>query len=207
MLRLSAIAADRTVDLAPTRHARLRAATAEAHARLHRHPGFTAIQDATISLAGYRLLLARLLGFYLPFEAATGIGAERSGWLTADLRALGAAPAGFACCQAFTPFQGEAARLGAAYLAEGSLLGGRALARGLDVLLGPDSVDGRRFFLGRGSATGAGWQAFLARLAHGAESGAEGGAEGGHAAAVAAAVQAFGQFETWMEGWNAEETG
>ena len=177
----------------PALHARLRAATADAHARLHLHPGFKAIQDGSITPAAYRALLARLLGFYLPFEAACGMDDERSAWLRADLRALGAAHQRIALCPAMPLLDGEAARLGAAYLAEGSLLGGRDLARKLDGLLGAGVIAGRRFFLGRGAATGPGWQAFLARLA---------AAYGDAPAAEASAVLMFGVFENWMEHWR-----
>jgi heme oxygenase len=191
--RLSAVATAPVSEAPATLHALLRTATAESHARLHLHAGFKAIQDNTISLAAYRALLARLLGFYLPFEAATGIGNERSAWLAADLRALGAAPDQIALCPAMPGLATDAARLGAAYMAEGSLLGGRDLARKLDHLLGEGVLDGRRFFTGRGAATGAAWRDFLTRLA---------AAETGHDAAAAAAAS-FSVFESWMGGWRA----
>jgi heme oxygenase len=74
------------------------------------------------------------------------------------------------------------------------MLGGRALAGGLDRVLGAGTQAGRRFFLGRGAATGAAWQGFLRQLDE---------AEPAQAACVASAVDMFSRFEIWMEGWRA----
>jgi len=178
---------------APALHARLRAATAELHARLHLHPGLQAIQDGSITLSAYQDVLRRLLGFYLPFEAACELPAERSAWLAADLHALGAASTVVPYCASLPPLETAAARLGAAYMAEGSLLGGRDLARRLDPLLGHGVLPGRRFFTGRDAATGPHWQKFLARVA---------ATTTGQDAVVAASCASFGAFETWMENWR-----
>ena len=172
----------------------LRHATQDAHQRLHLHPGFAAIQNETIALPAYRALLLRLYGFYLPFEAATEIGTERSRWLREDIEAVspGGVPPTVPLCPSLPLLDTAERRLGALYMVEGSALGGRGLARHLERLFGPGTRAGRCFFLGRGAATGEAWTAFLARLAaagHGGE-------------IVAAAVEIFTVFEAWLGGWG-----
>lgn len=181
----------------------LRAATQGVHDRLHHHAGFAAIQDATIDLADYRDLIVRLYGFYVPFEAAAGIGPDRSGWLAADLEALGldrplhALPR----CPHVPHLDGADLRLGALYVAEGSALGGRGLARGLDQLLGRDATAGRRFLIGRGAGTGEGWNSYLARLSA-APYGPSARAE-----IIKGAVETFAAFERWLNGWSTSSHG
>jgi heme oxygenase len=177
----------------------LREATSETHARLHLHPGFAAIQDGTIDLAGYRALLARLYGFHAPFEAAVGIAADRSSWLQDDLRAVTQGACNLANiprCESLTAFDTPARRLGALYVIEGSTLGGRQLARNLDALLGSAGTAGRRFFLGRGAETSVAWNAFLSRLTSAASSPAM------HAEIVGSAVRTFDIFQEWMHAWR-----
>jgi heme oxygenase len=87
-------------------------------------------------------------------------------------------------------------RLGALYVVEGAMLGGRQLARQLDPLLGGAGSAGRRFFLGRGADTHAAWSAFVARLKVAAAT------PGDVAEVVAAAVATFGLFEEWLRGWR-----
>ena len=86
--------------------------------------------------------------------------------------------------------------LGARYVIEGSTLGGRELARGLDALLGPGRVEGRRFFNGHGAETGPNWRRFVSEL------------ETRHnnaswAAALEASCETFLAFEAWLEDWKA----
>ena len=47
----------------------LRAATREAHQRLHHHDGFRAAAEGRLGSRDYRDLLVRLYGFYQPFES------------------------------------------------------------------------------------------------------------------------------------------
>jgi len=178
----------------------LRDATRDVHARLHRHPGFAAIQARQIALPDYRGLLARLLGFYAPFEAAAGVRPERSRWLAADLATLGMAPAlraALPLCPYVPCLDTPERRIGALYVAEGSTLGGGHLARRLDILLGRDTLAGRRFFVGRGATTDAAWHSFIRRLE----------AFAGNAAArrdiARAATATFAAFEQWLGGWQA----
>lgn len=183
----------------PSARQLVRAATQEVHERLHRHAGFAAIQDATIDLPAYRALLLRLYGFYVPFEAAADLGLERSRWLEGDLGAMHLDSGTFATiprCPHVFRLDTPERRLGAAYVVEGSTLGGRALGRSLDRLLGPNGTEGRSFFLGRGSGTGAAWTGFLARLEAATRE------PGPRADVVAAAVETFTAFEEWLSGWR-----
>jgi heme oxygenase len=177
----------------------LREATHDVHQRLHLHDGFAAIQNGAIDMALYRLLLIRLYGFYIPFEAATDVGDERSRWLADDLRALGVdpdRPGAVALCPDIPCPRTPEARLGALYVVEGSALGGRGLARELAALLGPDAVGGRRFFIGRGGGTGEAWRGYLSQLeVHAADLAAR-------PLIIDAALGTFAVFERWMAGWS-----
>jgi heme oxygenase len=187
-----------TGKAAPSLRLELRAATQDVHGRLHHHAGFAAVQDATISLAHYEALIVRLYGFYVPFEAAMAIEPERSTWLAGDLAALDhkrplhALP----MCRHIPRLDSAYLRLGALYVAEGSALGGRELARGLDRLLGTGVAEGRQFFIGRGAGTGEAWRAYLALLS-GAQSEPSACAE-----IIKGAVKTFAAFEHWLNGWS-----
>lgn len=157
------------------------------------------VADGTIRLPDYRALLIRLYGFYLPFERAIGQGRLRTEWLARDLVWLGADVASFGrirFCPDLPHYDCALRQLGALYVVEGSALGGRQLFRGLDRLLGATSLDGRRFFAGRGSGTGEAWRGFLARL------GSAGAEPAGRALLVGAAVETFDLFENWLMGWR-----
>ena len=180
------------------RHA-LRSATHDIHERLHGHPALAAVQDGTIDRVAYRRLLERLYGFHISFERAARIKPERSVWLERDLAALGINPerlAALPLCRGFPTMVLPEALLGALYVVEGSALGGVALARGLDGLVGVGVLDGRRFFTGHKSETGSAWRAYLARLSgtpHTAEQ---------QATIIATATATFALFEGWLGGWN-----
>ena len=182
----------------PSLHWGLRAATTDVHDRLHRHAGFAAIQDATIGLADYQDLIVRLYGFYLPFEAAAGIGPDRSRRLVGDLEALGLERPLHTLprCPHVPRLDSAYLRLGALYVVEGSALGGRGLARGLDRLLGTGVTGGRRFFTGRGTGTGEAWRGYLAQLS------AAPSKPPVRAEIIKGAVETFAAFEHWLDGWN-----
>ena len=178
----------------------LRSATQAPHERLHLHAGFSTVKDGTITLPDYRALLICLYGFYLPFERAAGLERIRTQWLEKDLAWLGVEASAFPrirLCADIPRYDCVERLLGALYVVEGSALGGRQLCRGLDQLLGVASIEGRRFFAGRGAGTGDAWRGFLDRLT---SLGAE---PRGRAALVAAAVETFEVFETWLSGWRA----
>jgi heme oxygenase len=185
---------------APSCRDLLRSATQGTHERLHHHAGFSVVKDGTITLPDYRALLICLYGFYLPFERAVGLERIRTQWLERDLAWLGVEASAFPrirFCADIPRYDCLERRLGARYVVEGSALGGRQLCRGLDQLLGQASIEGRRFFAGRGAGTGDAWRGFLDQLA------SLGNEPKGQAALVSAAVETFEVFETWLSGWSA----
>lgn len=177
----------------------LRSATHDIHERLHRHPGLAAVQDGSIVSFDYCRLLERLYGFHIGFERSALIEPGRSGWLGRDLAALGINPerlAALPLCRGFPAMALPEALLGAQYVVEGSALGGVALARGLDGLLGVGVLDGRRFFTGHKSETGSAWRAYLLRLSTPSHTPDQ------QATIVSTASATFAVFERWLGGWN-----
>jgi heme oxygenase len=176
----------------------LRQTTQDVHDRLHRHVGFAAIQDTTIGLEDYRSIIIRLYGFYVPFEAAASIQPERSKWLADDLKALGLKSAFtvLPMCQDVPCLDSSYLRLGARYVAEGSALGGRELARGLDHLFGKDVIKGRQFFIGRGAGTGEAWAHYLTELSAAPPD------PSARSEIIKGAVETFAAFENWLSGWS-----
>lgn len=133
---------------------------------MHALPEFGAIEAGTLSLSGYRSLLSSLYRFHHTLAAAAEAGAaglsssaRRLALLRSDMAALGAAapPPGLALKRGSATFL-----LGALYVGEGSMLGGRIVARQLDYLFGTSS-EGRRFFLGSTQDKEA-WRRLLAAL-------------------------------------------
>jgi heme oxygenase len=193
------LVSDNLEPLEPACRDLLRVATQGPHERLHLHAGFSAVKDGTITRASYRALLIRLYGFYLPFEQAIGMEPIRTQWLEKDLLWLGFGTGAFPhlrLCANVPAYDCLERKLGALYVAEGSALGGRTLCRGLDALLGSDSIEGRRFFSGRGPDTGSAWLGFLDQLA------SVGHAPIGRAALLSGAVETFEVFETWLSAWG-----
>jgi heme oxygenase len=147
--------------------ASLRDATHATHMRLHGLPQFRAIERGRLSRADYAALLGSLHAYHSAIAAAAEKGGldtlssspERRAMLAVDLAALGASPAAGGPVWAASSRE---ALYGALYVAEGSALGGKVIARQLDYLFG-DSAAGRSFFRGDG-ATGPRWRAFLTRL-------------------------------------------
>lgn len=141
----------RTSDDTSARSA-LRSASDAAHQRMHGLEPFTKIASGTLPVDEYRRLLQSL---YL-FHSAVGEAADKGGWsrvssaqrrlelLRSDLSALGGAVP--VPVSGWDAGAGKAV-LGSLYVAEGSMLGGRVVARQLDFLCGSQE-DGRRFFVG-----------------------------------------------------------
>jgi heme oxygenase len=193
------IAGDRRQTMETSCREALRAATQGPHERLHLHAGFSIVKQGAITLPDYRALLIRLYGFYQPFERAVGVDLIRTQWLESDLKSVGVDAETFSrihLCADLPRYDCSERRLGALYVVEGSALGGRQLCRGLDGLLGVGSIEGRRFFAGRGAGTGAAWSGFLERLE------SVGPEPLGRAAMVEAAVETFDLFESWLGGWS-----
>lgn len=188
------------VDDGAPLNAVLRRATADVHARLHLHPGLAAVAEGRIDAEGYRRLLLRMYGFYLPFEAAARLEPLRSGWLSSDLAALGTPPwrlVASGCCGSLPRLDCAFSVIGAMYVVEGSALGGRGLARHLAGLLGDETLRGRRFFSSDGADTGRAWRAFGERLSAVPPAGPA------RRTIIDAAVATFCCFEAWMDGWEA----
>lgn len=182
-------------------HAALRAATEAAHLRLHAIPVFQALAEGRITRAAYAGLLRRKLGFHAALEARLaevpgldGFGIDltarrRTHLLRDDLAWLGAAPG--APWAPLPSFGSPAAALGGLYVAEGSTLGGRQLARALDGIL-PPGLDGRRFLLGHGARHGEMWRSCCAAIER------CGTAPQARAEMVQGALATFAAFESWF---------
>ncbi|WP_372621451.1 biliverdin-producing heme oxygenase [Falsiroseomonas sp.] len=183
----------------------LRDATEAAHLRLHAIPAFQALAEGRITLAGYAALLRRKLGFHAALEARleeapslTAFGIEtaarrRTPLLLADLAFLAApeeAPSA-PLLAPLPPFGSAAEALGGLYVAEGSTLGGRHLARALDAIL-PPGPEGRRFLLGHGARHGEMWRACCAAIER------CGTAPEGRAGMIRGATATFAAFEEWF---------
>lgn len=148
-------------------HHRLRTETRDAHDRIE------AAFDLAGSLASrpaYLALLRRLLAFHEAFEAAAGPhlagtpigdGLGRGALLRRDLAALGAEPDADVAPHAY-PGRPEA--LGAAYVVEGSMLGGVLIAREVERHLGLGPETGNAFFADHGRDTARTWKQFCTEL-------------------------------------------
>jgi heme oxygenase len=157
--------------------ARLRHATAGSHERLHRHPGFATLTAGALTISGYVELLGRLYGFHAPLERklrATFANMNTNGeinpvvretahLLRADLLDLAVSEAGIEAlpiCQTLPSLATPEQRAGCLYVIEGAGLGGAAMARGLDYLLGPSGHTGRQFLRGRRDPDPMAWPDF-----------------------------------------------
>jgi heme oxygenase len=189
-------------DLRPdSAHAALRAATEAAHLRLHAIPVFEALAEGRITRAAYADLLRRKLGFHAALEARLaevpgldGFGIDlaarrRTHLLRDDMAWLGAEPD--APWAPLPSFGSSAAALGGLYVAEGSTLGGRQLARALDGVL-PPGLDGRRFLLGHGERHGEMWRSCCAAIE------GCGMVPTARAEMIQGALATFAAFEAWF---------
>ena len=150
----------------------LRAATHDAHERLHAIPVMHRLAQGGITRAEYADLLQRMLRFHLIVErclrrgpALAGHDIElrermRSGLLRRDIAALGLRPVRLTAGDETVLAEpcSVAASFGYLYVTEGSTLGGRMLARALDPVLGRDQSRGRSFLLGYGDRHAAMWR-------------------------------------------------
>jgi heme oxygenase len=186
----------------------LREATREAHERIHRHDGFLAAAEGRLDARLYLDLLARLYGFYRPFEShfpsapadmAQAIALSkraRTPDLRNDLVALGFLGRldRLPVCADLPVPDAEPDWLGALYVTEGAKLGGAQIARALAKSGFP--CDQFRFFAAHGKANSSMWISYLTRLdALGADPlSAE--------AAEASARAIFATFEIWMKDWR-----
>lgn len=174
-------------------HARLRHATAEAHAALERDLDWEA---RVASLSGYRDLLARLRGFHAVYEPAIGAAladpaffAPRRRLAALDADLAGLPPAGRPATGPAAPrLDGAGGALGALYVLEGSTLGGVMIGRHVARLHG-ESVP-LAYYSGRGREAGPLWRSFRERLDSLPEAQA--------AAAFAAGIATFEAMRRWL---------
>ena len=142
---------------------RLRVETADLHAAVERHID---LQRLTEDRGRYAELLRYFLSAVGPVEAALRdagheAAAEDAALLEADLRRVGdSAPPAAAT---FELPAGPAAAWGAAYVLEGSSLGGQIIARTVHERLGLTPETGTAYF-SRGAARRAAWPRFKERL-------------------------------------------
>jgi heme oxygenase len=158
--------------------------------------------------AGYRDLLERFYGFYVPVEdrLATLWNALTPGFdyqprrkahlLRHDLFALGLSGQdieALTLCVALPALDGSAQALGCAYVLEGATLGGQVIGRHLERVHGIDGHNGGAFFHSYGPHVGRMWREFgdalTAYSAHHAEE---------QEAIVAAAGDTFVRLEAWL---------
>ena len=143
----------------------LREATRELHASLDSSVG----GDIARSRESYARFLAAsrvaVRAVERGIEARLGpdFAASREALLDADLSALGVAPDAVSLEE--LPIRDEAAAFGAAYVIEGSALGGLVLADRVRSALGPDAPTAYLSHRGPGSGTGSRWKWFQAQLA------------------------------------------
>lgn len=143
--------------------------TGDLHAAAEEH---VRILDPDVTVAAYRRYLERMYGFHGAIERIFGgrddlrergfdpDGRRKLPWLAADLSALGADPASLPLADVVIP--SFAAAIGAAYVLEGSTLGGRYILAHLGGELRPWIGVATRFLEGYRDETGARWRAFAA---------------------------------------------
>jgi len=151
---------------------RLKLETAADHAAIEEA---SAILHPRLDLAGYRAYLEDTFGFYQIAEPRL---AEMGVWellelpaverlklplLLRDLRALGCVdPSALPVCETPPDWPGAAEALGAAYVLEGSTLGGNVISRHIQRRFGGDVP--RAFLECYGPRTGENWRTFRAAL-------------------------------------------
>jgi heme oxygenase (biliverdin-IX-beta and delta-forming) len=190
----------------------------EVHRRLaglrrHAAPHHAAV-EAGVDIVGrlqsrdrYLNLLARLHGFYAPFEARIARAAgrwdlpidvearQKAPLLRLDLQSLGLTPTAvdeLPRCDWLPAATTPGATLGCLYVVEGATLGGQLIARVVQEQLGIGPRNGGSFFHGYGSGTGPRWRTFCSVLAAATRSGEA------ESAVVASAVDTFHAYERWL---------
>lgn len=148
-------------------------------ARLNRHPSMANLLAGDLRAEAYIATLERLYGFYEPtdrwlaaqlwrHEAELELRLRRkSPVLTRDLRALGLGHAEILLlplCDRLPAESDTAYALGCLYAVEGAGLGGRAIARRLQLTLETDPATGGAYFHGYGDSEQRMWQSLTASL-------------------------------------------
>jgi heme oxygenase (biliverdin-IX-beta and delta-forming) len=169
------------------------------------------LMDAHLTPADYLRHLEAFHGLYLPLEALlagplSALGPEldwearrKTALLEEDLRAMGHDTASLERLPRAVPLPavpGLAEALGAAYVMEGSTLGGQLILRHLTRHFGPDARVGTfAFFRAYGDQVGPMWRAFGAALTHAS---ARADSLTFDDAVVQGARDTFDTFTTWL---------
>ena len=136
----------------------LRAQTSVAHERLHEHSSFVALFNQSLDLDGYRALMQRFYGFYVPLERAISAALHpqasyayvpRADFIAQDLVDLGLDAATIKeapTCTALSAIVTPQALGGVLYVIEGSTLGASPIDRAAQRLLDCDTPQGRGFW-------------------------------------------------------------
>jgi heme oxygenase len=153
----------RNLYSATSARASLQMATKAAHLRLHEHPELAALAAGRMNRDAYRNLLGRLYGFHFPLETrlleAPWHGLFdvrmqerlRTHFLRQDLLDLGLNSENISAlplADNLPVLDSPGKFLGCLYVREGSTLGARQLAKGLDSMLGSTEARGRQFLAG-----------------------------------------------------------
>jgi heme oxygenase len=188
---------------------RLKEETADLHALAEQ---YVRILDDDARISDYARYLRAMVGYHLPIEEMFAANAElerlgfeaqhrrKSHLLDRDLEALGEARP-FARCPVLPALASLGRCVGAAYVIEGSTLGGRYILSRLPAELA--AVRGRAtFFLeGYGAETGARWRAFGAIVEQALADRAE------EDAAVAGARATFSSLVDWLSTFEVRDEG
>jgi heme oxygenase len=151
--------------------AALRAATAPLHSRLDAALDFAPERTSPARYGGFlRATLALVEPLEASFSALPAFAAllpdlplrRKAALLHDDLRSLGVDPG--AAARGLPSIGSAAAAFGAAYVLEGSTLGGAVLARQLGPALGLTPNHGMRYFHAYGAELGAYWKRFVTAL-------------------------------------------
>lgn len=180
---------------------RLKLETAAEHAAIE---GAAGVMEPGLTLDGYRAYLERTLGFYQVVEQqfrqlgvweALDLPAserEKLPLLAEDIVLLGnLEPASVRICDAPPVLESTADAIGAAYVLEGSTLGGRVISRHLQGVFGCEVP--RSFLECYAGDTGEKWQSFRAALARFASS------REIEDRMIAGAKETFRSFTRWLE--------
>jgi heme oxygenase len=184
---------------------RLKTATASQHSQVER---CFKILDPHLSLDQYIDWLARLYGYYEPFEhmiepwsseiAINWSGRCKTPLLIRDLARLGVTEeriTSLPICHSLPVLTNIGSLFGALYVFEGSTLGGCFIANHLANILKLDAENGMGFFLPYGFDPKPQWLAFQSRLCEVAAS------DFHENQIILAAKETFGSFNAWLAGF------
>ena len=151
---------------------RLKSETAEVHARLERSIGLARSQsehERQLELFyGFVAAHEQWLAACVPVTDAIRSGRDKHAWLAADLKHFGRSEADIAALpRPEAPpaaHDSRLAALGAAYVVEGSTLGGQFVARHLEAALGLRAGSGYSYFLSYGAQVRERWREFREEL-------------------------------------------